>query len=256
MGKGSLIDHIYVNSLKSLKNVGININDITDHYPLFFVIKTNVNRFNALEITYRRDMRNFSPHCFNEDIRINFEMNESRHSAMNEKFELLHEIIIKSIDKNAPKRGLTKKELSAGYKSWFTSDLTQRINEKNHLYFLIQKKNKTELINEYKEKSKSIAKDLEKAEKDYHDAEFLKHKNDMKQTWRLINSIINRRKNRITIIKKMQTENGKIVTNEEQICNILNQHFVTNGPKLAKNCPERMLTQELIFPTELLILFL
>ena len=92
---------------------------------------------------------NFNPQILNEDIKVNFEMNESRHLTTNEKFEQLHEVIIKSIDKNAPKRNLTKNELSAGCKPWFTSKRfhgsppTQIINEKNHLYFVIQKKNKT-----------------------------------------------------------------------------------------------------------------
>ena len=48
-------------------------------------------------------------------------MNESRHSTMNEKFELLQEEITKYINKNASERGLRKKELSVGYKPWFNS---------------------------------------------------------------------------------------------------------------------------------------
>ena len=94
-----------------------------------------------------------------------------------------------------------------------------------------------ELTQEYEEKSKTLLKDLKKAEKDYYDAEFRKHKNDMKQTWKLINNVINRRKNKVTMITKMKSENGQIVTNQEQICNTLNKHFTTNGPNLAKNLP-------------------
>ena len=59
----------------------------------------------------------------------------------------------------------------------------------------------------------------------------------MKETWKLINNIMNKRKKKITVIKKMKCENGTVVTDQEQICNVLNKHFVLNGPKLARNIP-------------------
>ena len=35
----------------------------------------------------------------------------------------------------------------------------------------------------------------------------------------------------------MLTPNGQVVTDQEQICNILNRHFVTNGPNRASKIP-------------------
>ena len=156
---------------------------------------------------------------------------------MNKKFEILNSSIQNAANKNAPFRPLTKRERNAGYKPWFNKNLTDRVNERKHLYFLIQRRNRTDLINQYETLKKSLEIDLKKAQKDYFDAEFLKHKNDVKETWKLINKVINRKKNKVTLIKKMKCVNGDYVTNQEQICNILNNHFVSNGPNLAKMIP-------------------
>ena len=60
----------------------------------------------------------------------------------------------------------------------------------------------------------------------------------MKETWKLINKIVNKRKKAINFIKKIKCENGSTVTDQEQICNVLNKHFVMNGPKLARKIPD------------------
>ena len=147
------------------------------------------------------------------------------------------------MNKNAPLRKLTRREISAGYKPWFNKIFMDRINERKHLYFLIQKRNKKDLTNRYQILKRNLEFDLKKAKKDYYDAEFQKHKNDMKQTWKLINNVINKRKNKVTIIKKIKCENGDYVTDQEQICNILNSHFVKNGPTLARKIPDTKISE-------------
>ena len=71
-----------------------------------------------------------------------------------------------------------------------------RINERNHFYFLMSQRNKKDLTNRHQILKRNLEIDLKKGKKDYYDAEFQKHKNDMKQTWKLIN----KRKSKVTII--------------------------------------------------------
>lgn len=238
LGKGSIIDHLYLSDLNLIKNIGINVNDMTDHYPIFAIFKMCVNRFNTVEPSMRRDYRNFDKKIFSEDITKEFDAITTNETNLNRKFECLHEAIHKAIDKNAPKRNFYKKELNSGYKPWFNKALTDKINLRKHLYFLIQKKNKKELINQYETVKKTVQKDLIQAEKAYYDEAFRRHKYDMKETWNLINKVINRRKNKIINIKKMRCPNGSITTDQDEICNILNNHFVLNGPKLARKIPD------------------
>ena len=44
LGKESLIDHFYTNSTDRIKRIGINVSDISDHYPIFAVMKGNIKR--------------------------------------------------------------------------------------------------------------------------------------------------------------------------------------------------------------------
>ena len=90
------------------------------------------------------------------------------------------------------------------------------------MYYLIQKRNKKELIPPYELFKRKLKKDIEKAEKDYFDDLFTKHKNDSKETWKLINNVVNRRKNKANLIRKIKNSRGDIVSDEKQICTILN----------------------------------
>ena len=130
LGKGSIIDHLYTNNLHTIKNIGINVNDITDHYPLFAIFKENVKRFSSNETQIRRDYKNFDPKIFSRDVKANFESAAANENNLNKKFEFLHSAIHKAMEKNAPKRNFYKKELNSGFKPWFTKSLTDRINEK------------------------------------------------------------------------------------------------------------------------------
>ena len=237
-GKGTLIDHLYSNNVESIKILGINVNDLSDHYPIFFIMKSKVTRFNKTETKLRRDYKNFKPENFCKDIKSITDRMITEETSLDQKFQILHEAILGAMNKNAPTRNLYKKELNAGFKPWFTKDLTDRVNEKNHLRFLIQKKSNVALTKRYATLSKTLKTDLRNAEKQYYDSEFSRLKNDMKETWKLINNIMNKRKKKVNLIKKMKCENGMVVTDQEQICNILNKHFVMNGPKLARKIPD------------------
>ena len=103
--------------------------------------------------------------------------------SLSEKFELLQMFISKALNKNAPFRKKTKKEQNMGYKPWFKKEFQKRIAERNHLYFLIQNKNKNDLTPKYERLKSSIKKDMKKAEKEYYNEIYEKHKNDSKETW-------------------------------------------------------------------------
>ena len=242
LGKASLLDHVYLNDVNAVKHIGINVKDITDHYPIFFVIKTDTTRMKREGIIYKRNYRNFDEKTFNNEILDHFENNAQWQRSINEQFELLHESILKALDQTAPLRELTKKEKRMEYKPWFNRDFKKRISERDHLYFLIQKRDKKELIPEYETSKRNLKRDIEKAERDYFNELFEKHKKDSKECWKLINTVINKRKNKAVIIKKIRTKGGGCTYDQKQICDIMNNHFVNNGPNLAKKIPSTNVT--------------
>ena len=68
----------------------------------------------------------------------------------------------------------------------------------------------------------------------YFFRKFEKSKNNMKQTWREINSIIGKVK-RQPAQCRFRAENGTIITDSQDISNHFNEFFVNVGPKLASS---------------------
>ena len=128
------------------------------------------------------------------------------------------------------------------YKPWFNKDFKKRIGERDHLYFLIQKRDKKELIPEYETIKRNLKRDIEKTKREYYNELFEKHKKDSKECWKLINNVITKRKNKAVIINKIRTKGGGSTYDQKQICDIMNNHFVNNGPTLAKKIPATNVT--------------
>ena len=74
------------------------------------------------------------------------------------------------------------------------------------------------------------------AKKQYYEAQFALYKANIKMIWKLIGTIVNRKKkNNITIPKLIY--NNKCFTNRNDICNKLNEYSINVGPKLACQLP-------------------
>jgi len=65
----SVIDHILTNNSSHYIALGIVMNDITDHYPVFCYINGLPNKITKRNtIYYRRDKSNFNVELYSEDL--------------------------------------------------------------------------------------------------------------------------------------------------------------------------------------------
>ena len=76
------------------------------------------------------------------------------------------------------------------------------------------------------------------AQRNYYDKLFTKFKDDIKNTWKTINDILNKTKKKKTFPQYFK-DNGNIITDKLEIANKFNAFFADIGPKLA---------QEIIMP--------
>ena len=70
----------------------------------------------------------------------------------------------------------------------------------------------------------------------YYNNEFSKYNNDIKNTWKVINSILNRDKNKSNFPSKILHDNSTL-SNMNEIVNCLNNYFSTAGETLAESIP-------------------
>jgi len=86
----------------------------------------------------------------------------------------------------------------------------------------------------YQNKLKSL---LRKAEKDYYAEKIHQCKNDCKNTWKIINQLLNK-KSQIAVPSSEFNLNGKILSEEQLIADNFNDYFVSIGKNLAEKIPE------------------
>ena len=116
---------------------------------------------------------------------------------------------------------------------WMTNKLRTQISEKNILgYQAFCTPENLNLKNEYKQRRNRLISDLRNAEIKYFSNELDIHKNDVKQSWKILKTIIGKHTNNLERKKSFSIKDA-IVTDNQIIANEFNNFFVSIGPKLV-----------------------
>jgi hypothetical protein len=116
-----------------------------------------------------------------------------------------------------------------------TNSLLQSINLKNRLFHkFLSKRNSTNHL-AYTKKKNILTSVLRSAKKNYFFNQFEREKNNIKNTWKLINTVINKdvSQQKISGI----THNGIYTENSSSISEHFNNYFANIGPSLASKIP-------------------
>ena len=74
---------------------------------------------------------------------------------------------------------------------------------------------------------------MNESKTEYYRMQFSKHKDNLKQTWKLIGTLVNR-KTKGQILPTRITHSNRTFTQEKDIAELFNNFFVNIGPILAK----------------------
>jgi len=234
----SLIDNIFSNSLNYSEGVSGNITfTISDHLAQFLIIpveyKTNIRH----SIKYKRDTKNIDKQKFILDMLdvdwkeiIKIENNDPNFS-FNE-FETKLNLIM---DKYIPLRKLTKNEIKQQFKPWITFGIINSIKRRDALYKKFIKAKSEEVKQDYhvryKELRNHIVSLCRTSKKLYYQNFFLKNANNLKNTWKGINNLINV-KNKTKGEFSSIVVDGKLISEPKEIANKYNSYFSTIASKL------------------------
>ena len=118
-----------------------------------------------------------------------------------------------------------------------TNEILQSINQKNRLYKTLvhTDTDNTDLFNrrkdEYKQYRAYLRKQIREAKRKYYDHIFSLYKNDIKNTWKILNETLNRNR------RKHQSQdfliNNELVNDPDIIVNEFNAYFVNIAENLA-----------------------
>ena len=238
----SLIDNILTNSFNNdVKTGNITVN-ISDHIPQFAIIPLN----NKITLPknhnlFIRDTRNLNINKLKEEINTaNFEYTKNG-TCLNADMQQFITEVNKIIDKHAPCRKITKKELKERTKPWITKGIRRSIKQRNKLFnklknecnqqdkMVIQSK-----IKVYRNKIKHLLRD---SKKNYYKNYFKNNAINIKNLWKGINEIISNKKDVASSINCIETnDNNKKnnITDKKEIANKFNKYFTNVADKILK----------------------
>ena len=231
----TLIDNILSNGNNLLTRSGILINDLSDHLPVYqitFFSKSpckvkncNTSQFNRLITServdrFKMDLSNVS---WNAVLNI-----DEPNLALN----TFHSHFLDLYDKHFPvKKSISRRKL----KTWMTNGVINSIKYKNKLYKKFISNPTTSNSSKYKKFRNKLNSTIKLTKANYYRDKFNSAKTNIKNTWNIINSLLN--KNCHTNIPPKLNCGGQPTSDPTVIANAFNNYFTQVGPSLNKNIP-------------------
>ena len=230
--KPSLVDNIFVSKINNPTSGNILEKISYDHLPNFVIFEAEItrNKDNNVKI---RDMKNFNEKNFTDELSS---LNRiDTHLSTNESFNRLHKNFLQTLNKHAPLRYLSKKEIKTSQKPWLTKGILTSIKIKRKLFASYKNTLDDTIYSKYKIYRNLLNTLLRKSKKMHYRSFFTDNSNNIKKTWNEINKILNRK--RKTQLNLHLNINGTLTTDKTKISNTFNQYFVNVADNLSKKIP-------------------
>ena len=233
------IDHVYSNlPVEDIESVILE-SDVSDHYSTLTKVHGLSVKNDNPDSFYRNT--NLSPEQweqFNSELEYTLACNLSLSQNdidINYYANFITDTYKSLIKKYMPLKKKTRKQKHFSCKPWITSGIKASIDKKDELYR--QSKIDPSSVPKYKAHSNMLKKLKDKAEIEYDRQKIAEYGADKSKTWRYINEIMKRKRKSKTSIKMVKDKNGDEVTDRDEICNCMNEHFSTIGKNMAEACP-------------------
>ena len=234
----TLIDNIFTNLQSPILSSSIVVSDISDHYPIFCETSlTNISshktspKIKSRKIT-SRNLELLNDSLSNIDWQQIYGIDE-----VDEAYDKFINILTNEFDTHIPLRDISRNYKKQPRSPWINKTILRSINRKNNLYYRY-KACQTDLNRTKYTRYKNILTNvLRQAKKQYYSIQFQMNKDNIKNTWKIINSAINKR-NKTQNIEKIKNNNNTIIKDPKSIAECFNEYFSCIGKNLAEKIPE------------------
>ena len=219
----STIDLIITNKPKSFQNtIGVSTGISDFHKMVLTSMKTTFPKAVPKEIVYR-DTKNFDKKAFKRDLKENLKKADSTNYA------LFEEIFENVLDKHAPKK---KKIQRANHKPYVTKAMRKAIMKRSELATKYRTRPTEENKKAFKKQRNFCNRLYKKERQKYYENLDLRKINDNKKFWNTVKPLMS---NKGPNSQKISLKEGdKLVTDDIEIANVLNKHFVSSVRCLAE----------------------
>lgn len=232
----TLIDNIFTNCFSQNTVNGVILNDMSGHLPVFAYFNTEFVSRRIETKSYIRD--------YNELNLIKFRTSLSQvdwcsvvvGQDPNERFDAFDVEFHRHFDDCFPLK-ISKQNSSRKSKSpWITKGILISVRKKNRLYKKYLANPTSARESQYKVYKNKLNHLIRIAKRTYYDKKFERAKHNLKETWKLINEVINI-KSKKPSLPSLFRSNGTTITDPLEIANGFCKYFTNIGSSLASKIP-------------------
>ena len=240
----TLIDQIYSKFDKNVNSdyfAGIIASKLSDHFPIFLSIPLDVEKVKqsktvTIKSNSATDIDKFK--CTLDQINWSSVVNFENMDNINIKYNNFMSKFTSIQNECLPEKVVKFDKHKHPINPWITSGLINSIKYRDRLFSKLKKTDRNHrLYNTYdtnlKNYNKHLRKLLNTAKNNYYKLKFEECKNDIKNTWKFLNSIISNKKKK-SIPEYMLDENGNKIYDKLKIANKFNEYFIGTS-KLFEN---------------------
>ena len=230
----SLIDNIFTNNLHDSTFSGNILLTLSEHFSQFLSVKRKFIDYSKTKI-FKRDYSKFDVMLFRDDVSIqNFTINSN---DINNEFGDFYFKLSGCVDRHAPIKELTPKEIKLKSKPWITPTIIKMIKLRDKFFKRKKRQpNNDDIKRVYNLFRNRTIRELKKSKKLYYSKYFEEHSSNIKKTWLGIREIINLGNSSSQGISQINI-NGTVIDNPIDISNNFNNFFVNVGPDTDSKIP-------------------
>ncbi len=243
---GTCLDHIYSNlHCDNVENYIVQA-DVSDHYGTFSKINDIVfDDPDSTDVYYRRTTLS-DPEWEEFNAELDSSLQHIHSNFVSHNPDNLANVITKTyrslIDKYMPLKKLSNKRKRNSDKPWITQGLKKSVWTKFKLYKKAKKSGSTSDWQKYKKYLNVLTRAKQKAEQIHYKNLSIIYGQDKSKTWKLINQICNRKRNRnASAIKSLIDKNGVKLEDNLKIADCFNEHFSTVGSLMSNKIESQSL---------------
>ena len=229
------IDNIFTNIHHNPVFSGNILTDFSDHFSQFISVPNKKADYKKVNY-YKRDYSKFCEKSFRDDVSI--QAFDNSLTDVNDQFKDFYLRLEGCVDRHAPLKKLSNKEIKLEQKPWISPNLRKMIRIRNKLFYRKKRQKNNFNVNRlYNLFRNRVVRECKKAKKTYFTNYFQENSKNIKKQWDGIRSIINMNKNKLTTINELKIENHSI-NNPKLIAEELNKFFTNIGPNTEKDLPK------------------
>ena len=242
----SLIDNIFSNNIIDETKSGNILLTLSEHFSQFVSVRRERPEYSNLR-RFQHDYSKFHTEKFRDDVSI--QTWKTNLNNANELFMDFHHKLKGCVDRHAPIKQLTPKEVKLTNKPWIAPEISKMIKIRNKTFARKKRQPNNENIRLYNLFRNRVSRELKKSKKKYYHDYFEENKMNIKNIWSGIREIVNIRNTKPSNIPQLKV-GSKLISNTKEISNKLNEYFVNVGPTTEESIPKTQNISPLKFMKE------